>query len=315
MTTQTTESNFGPAALEFDGSWEQAHRNLTAAAFIGLLITGVIYFNAQTIISGILILINSTKEHAAFEGKTFLDRIIHGAAVMKNPVRYSLVISQFLFMLLPTIWIFKRWHTSHVFFYIRFTRVPLTELFLSVAIMVCFVPMSGAISDFLMKQLHVPDFLANINAQIFTSYSWKELVWLVVVVCITPAICEETLFRGYVQRTLERTLGAKSLFITGAMFGLFHMQPLNLLSLALLGILIGYFSYRSKSILPAIAAHFTNNFLAVLSLYKLPDGQPAIELFSFEATFLMIILSIIFGSTLLYVYHLATHRNFENVLS
>jgi uncharacterized protein len=315
MIIRRTESTLESAQPEFEGSWEKAHRNITAAACIGLLIIGVVYFNAQTIISGFLIVLNSSKEHAAFEGKTFLDRIIHAAALMKNPVRYSLVISQYLFMLLPTIWIIKRWHTSRVLSYIRFTRVPLAELFLSVALILCFAPVSGFISDFFMKQLHVPDFLANINAQIFTSYSRQELVWLVVVVCITPAFCEEILFRGYVQRTLERTIGIKSLFITGAMFGLFHMQPLNLLSLALLGILIGYVSYRSKSILPAIAAHGTNNLLAVLSLYKMPDGQPAIELFTFEPTFLMIMISIFFGGTLLYVYHLATQRNFENVLT
>lgn len=313
MIIRNTEPNSDPERPEFEGSWEKAHRNITAAACIGLLIIGVVYFNAQTIISGILIAVNSSKEHAAIEGKTFLDRFMHMAAVMKNPVRYSLVISQFFFMLLPTIWIIKRWHTSRVLWYVRFTHVPFAELFLSVVIVLCFAPLSGGISDFFMKQLHIPDFLANINAQIFTSYSRQELVWLVVVVCITPALCEETLFRGYVQRTLERTMGIKSLFITGVMFGLFHMQPLNLISLALLGILIGYFSYRSKSILPAIAAHGTNNLLAVLSLYKRPDGQPAIEVFTFEPTLLMITISIFFGGTLLYVYHLATHRNFENV--
>jgi uncharacterized protein len=307
---RTSETVSEPSLPELDGSWERAHRNITAAAFFGLLITGVVYFHAQAVLSLILISLTKFVEHTKIDGTNFIDRMMQLAAVMKNPIRYSLIISQFLFMLVPTIWIIKSWHTKQILSYVRFKRIPILELLLAVAATICFVPLSSGISEYFVKQLHIPDFLSNIDSQIFTSYSRMELLWLVVVVCITPALCEEMLFRGYVQRTLERTLGIKSLFITGTIFGLYHMQPINLISLSLLGILIGYFSYRSKNILPAMAAHFTNNFFVILSLYKMPDGEPIIEIFTLDTTFLFIIVSLVFGGILLYVYHIATQRNF-----
>lgn len=295
----------------FDGSWERAHRNITAAACIGLLIIGVLYMYAQMFLTIILVFINSSGELRAFKSGNFIERFSHTTELLKNPLRYSVFISQFLFMFLPTLWIVKRWHTVHILSYVRISRISFLELVIAVAAAICFIPVSGGISNFFMKQLNVPDFLARINTQIFTSYSLQELLWLVVVVCITPALCEELLFRGYFQRTLERTLGMKSLFIAGIIFGLYHMQPLNLISLALLGCMIGYFFYRSKSLLPGIAIHFVNNLVAVLSLYKKSDGNVIFDTFNFEITFLGGVVALMFTGGLLFVYQLITQKNFE----
>ena len=294
----------------FDGSWERAHRNITTAAFLGLIITGVVYFYAQTIITGILFFLNISGTQEIIKGKTFIEQISHTMTVLKNPLRYSLIVSQFLFMLLPIVWIIKRWHTIHVLSYVRIARIPLLELVVAVAATVCFVHVSGSISEFFVTKLNIPDFLAQVHAQIFTSYSSQELLWLIVVVCITPAVCEEMLFRGYVQRTLERTLGMKSVFITGVIFGLYHMQPLNLISLSCLGILIGYFYYRSKSLVPCIFAHFTNNLLAVLSLYKTQHEQTVFRVFDFEITFLGGIAALLLTGTLVFLYYQITKKNF-----
>jgi uncharacterized protein len=309
MASHTDTSLETPPSI-FDGSWERAHRNITTAAFLGLIITGVVYFYAQAIITGILFFLNASGTKDILKGKTFIERISHTMTVLKNPLRYSLIISQFLFMLMPIVWIIKRWHTIHVLSYARIARISLLELFVAVAATLCFVPVSGAISEFFVRELNIPDFLAQVNAQLFTSYSTQELLWLIVVVCITPAVCEEMLFRGYVQRTLERTLGMKSVFITGVIFGLYHMQPLNLISLSLLGILIGYFYYRSKSLIPCIIVHFTNNLLAVLSLYKTQHEQTIFPVFDFEITFLGGIAALLFTGGLIVLYHQITKKNF-----
>jgi membrane protease YdiL (CAAX protease family) len=308
------EESFETTSMVFDGSWERAHRSTTAAAFIGLLIVGVLYFYGQTLITIVLVFLNASGEFRALKGKNFLEQITHTIALLKNPLRYSLIVSQFLFMLVPTVWIIKRWHTIRVLSYTRITRTSILELAVAIAATVSFVPVSTGISEFLMKNLNFPDFLTQVNAQLFTSYSVKELLWLIVVVCITPAVCEEVFFRGYVQRTLERTLGMKSVFITGVIFGLFHMQPLNLISLSLLGILIGYFCYRSKSILPCIFAHFTNNLLAILSLYKTQQERTILRVFDWEITFLGSIAALLLTGVLVFVYHQVTKKSFVEQL-
>jgi len=310
METFAGQSTHTNPPQEFDGSWEKAHRSITAVACIGLLIIGVLYAYAQGFLTAVFVFFNGMGELRGSGGKDFIGRLTHTMTVLKSPMRISVFISQFLFMLVPTLWIIKRWHTTKIFSYVRVSSVSFLELGVAVAAIVCFIPVSGGISDFLTKLLNVPDFLAQINAQIFTSYSIEELLWLVVVVCITPALCEEVLFRGYFQRTLERTLGMKSLLITGIVFGLYHMQPLNLISLSLLGCLFGYFFYRSKSLLPGIAAHFVNNLLAVFSLYKTPDGNVIFEAFEFEITFLGGAAALLLTCGLLFLYHEITQKNF-----
>ena len=133
---------------------------------------------------------------------------------------------------------------------------------------------------------------------------------VVVVVCVTPAICEETLFRGYVQRTLERRIGARSLFVAGILFGLYHMRPLDLISLSLFGIMVGFFAYRSKSLLPGIAAHFTNNLIVVLSLYKMSGGRPSTPLALFHVPLIIVLLGAAGTTVLLFIYRNTTSENF-----
>ncbi len=297
-----------PTTEHFEGTWERPGKNLTAAAVLGLIIVGIIYFYGLNIVAGIAVFTKGIGIHE--KGSSFIERMTSSIMRTKNPIRVSVTVSEFIFMLIPTIWLIRRWHSKRVLSYIRLRRIPLVEVFLAVVTTIFFIPVSSFIGEFLMKELHFPDFLAQINEQIFTSYTTTELVWLVFVVCITPAICEETLFRGYFQRTLERNLGMKSIFIAGIIFGLYHMEPMNLISLSLLGILIGYFYYRSKSILPGIAAHFTNNLLAVLSLYKMSDDTPVVSFLSSETSVFMFLGGILFSGILVVVYKEITVRNF-----
>ncbi len=298
---------------EFEGSWERSDRSLTTAAILGLIIVGIIYAYAAGFISFIAIMLHGTGGTAG-ANKTFVDLLAAKAIATKNPIRYSVFISEFLFMLLPTVWIIRRWHTKDIFRYVRLRRVTGTEILLAVVAAIAFFPVSNAISNLFLRELDFPDFLTRINSEIFTSYSSKEIVWVIVVVCVTPAICEETLFRGYLQRTLERTLGAKSLFITGIIFGLFHMRPLNLVSLSLLGMMIGFFFYRSKSLLPGMAAHFTNNLMAVLSLYRLPDGKPRIPIISADLPVIGLLLAAAITVALLVLYRKETEKNFAGAV-
>ncbi len=276
---------------------------------MGFIIVGIVYVYAQGLV-GFIILALEHSESGGSNGsaKTVLDLLAAKAVATKNPIRYSVFISEFIFMLIPTIWIIRRWHTKDFLRYIRFRRVPAVEILLAVAASLFFFPASSAISDFFLRELNFPDFLMRINSELFTSYTSGEFIWVILVVCVTPAICEETLFRGYFQRTLERTIGAKSILIGGILFGLYHMRPLNLVSLSILGIMIGFFFYRSKSLLPGMAAHFTNNFIAVLSVYKLPDGKPRIPFLSVNPPTIAVIAATIIAGVAIYLYYQTTKR-------
>jgi hypothetical protein len=311
VTVNPAETQNPREPLALDGSWERAGRSSAAAAFLGFLIVGVVYFHAQAIIGVIFFLIDTAGHHVSLHGKTFIEQLTRMTLAMKGPMRIAVFVSQFLCMLLPTLWIVKHWHSTNVASYLRLNRFSVPEIILASSVTICVLPFNDYIGDFFIERLKIPDFLSRINEQLFTSYSSEELIWLLVVVCLTPAICEEILFRGYVQRTLERTLGMKSIFITGVIFGLYHMRPINLLSLVILGVLFGFFFYRSRSIFPGMAAHFVNNLFAVLALYRTPDDRPALEILTYQPTAAGVIAALCIAGILLTVYYFYTKKNEE----
>lgn len=99
---------------------------------------------------------------------------------------------------------------------------------------------------------------------------WKglSLPLLIVVLGILPAICEEAFFRGFLFSGLRQHLSAgRTVFVTAIAFGLFHVilaggaAPERLLPSTLMGVLLGWISVRTGSVLPGILLHATHNSL------------------------------------------------------
>ncbi|OGU27672.1 MAG: hypothetical protein A2X66_03355 [Ignavibacteria bacterium GWA2_54_16] len=288
-----------------DGSWERNGRSPNTSALLGLLGIGVLYFNGQSFLA--LAAVGLVRLSGGDTGSSF-DSLLTSFQSYVGPLRIVVFISQFALMLAPTLILIKRWHSSHVRAYVRLTRGSLTDVLLAVLVTVSFLPAGNYVAEEFIRQLRIPEKLMQMNAEIFTSRSPAEFLWLVIVVCVTPALCEELFFRGYIQRTFERTMDWRSVILVGAIFGLFHFNPLGLLTLAVLGMLLGYFFYRSRSILPSMAAHFTNNFIAVAALYVTSDGTP---LFSAGTIPLWLVaVTLPAGIGLLYFYHSHTAFRF-----
>lgn len=291
--------------IELNGSWENKNRSITAAAFAGLFGIGVIYFNVQSILMMILVAVYQAIFRIEVSGD-FLERIDKITAEFKTPILIALVISQYLFMLFPTLWIVKKWHTTEVKKYLRIKLSSFKEIILAVLITVSLLPFCYYISYLLLEWLDIPDIIQNLGSKLFTAQSVSEFVIIVLIVAVTPAICEEVFFRGYVQRTMERNLGAKSLVITGILFGLFHMQPLSLITLSILGVLFSFFYYRSKSIYPSAAAHFINNFIAILLLYIQSTNTEFLS--EGNIPFILVIISTLIAAGLLMTYLKVTSK-------
>jgi membrane protease YdiL (CAAX protease family) len=90
-----------------------------------------------------------------------------------------------------------------------------------------------------------------------------------------PALCEEVLFRGYVQTCLTRRVGgAAGVVVASAVFALFHLDPVHIVAVFPIGLWMGWITLRSGSLLPAMLAHFLNNLLSVLQVVLDPSDQP-----------------------------------------
>jgi membrane protease YdiL (CAAX protease family) len=102
-----------------------------------------------------------------------------------------------------------------------------------------------------------------------------ELLFVILVVAVVPAIVEELLFRGLIQKIFERLMSpVVSAVMAGTIFGLYHVNPFEIVPLVGLGVFFGLLRYRSQSLLVPIAAHFFNNLMAVLaSFYGVQDDN------------------------------------------
>ncbi len=108
--------------------------------------------------------------------------------------------------------------------------------------------------------------------------------FLFVAVAITPAVCEELIFRGYLQRQVERSLGLVwSIVMIGVLFGLYHLQLTKALPLAVLGIYLGYIVWATGSVWTGTLVHLLNNGFAVL-MVSYARSQPDLDLEALEAT-------------------------------
>jgi membrane protease YdiL (CAAX protease family) len=78
---------------------------------------------------------------------------------------------------------------------------------------------------------------------------------------------EEMLFRGIIQRDLQRALGKwNGLHVTSFLFGIMHMSwrsPEELLFTTLSGYLLGYVYMRTNSLIMPISLHGVNNTMLV----------------------------------------------------
>lgn len=96
---------------------------------------------------------------------------------------------------------------------------------------------------------------------------WENApIWLVIISsALLPAICEETAFRGVLFGTLQnkcRILVA--VLITGAVFGLYHMNLIKFFVVGFLGCVLAYAVYKTGSIAVSMWMHFLNNLFSVL---------------------------------------------------
>jgi len=80
---------------------------------------------------------------------------------------------------------------------------------------------------------------------------------------ITPAICEELLFRGLILSGLRRYGSWPAIVISSLLFALAHASIYRLLPTFCLGLLLGHVVQRTGSIACSMLVHALNNGVAV----------------------------------------------------
>ena len=144
------------------------------------------------------------------------------------------------------------------------------------------VPLINLLGD-LNSKMHLPSFLAPVEqwmrdsedkAAVLTKAFLDmpdpgALLFNLFMIALLPAIGEEWLFRGVVQRLFSEWSGKKQVGIWAAalLFSAMHLQFYGFVPRLLLGALLGYLLLWSGSIWLPMLAHFLNNAAAVIAAY------------------------------------------------
>ncbi len=241
-----------------------------------------------------------------------------------NAVRLMTMGGQILFILFPALLLSKMVYED-VTTVIRF-RYPTKNQILTFSVgMIILIPLLQNylyIQNYFIEQLaqsnefvnHLKQLVDKLDklveetyGQILTANNFIDAFLIVVVVAITPAICEEVFFRGFVQKSFEQRYKPYwSALITAIFFGLYHFNPYGLIPLIALGFYLGWSAYTTNSIFIPMILHFINNFTAVTAYFlfgeeDLIESNVVPEEGIGQSVIIFILLLILFGGLVFYI--------------
>ena len=146
-------------------------------------------------------------------------------------------------------------------------------------------PLIGMISGIIIGLFLEESAALKEMSDIFRQQSQSGFIaQLILMIAVTPALCEELLFRGYVQSRLTRVFRPVfGILVSSIAFAAFHMDPVHVIAVVPLGLFLGWLTWQSGSLLPAILGHFANNLVSVLAIGIAPTADtntfslPALE--------------------------------------
>jgi len=243
--------------------------------------------------------------------------------------RLILVFQQIGFFILPAI-VFLKLSTNSPQAFILWRKN--VNILVSISVIVLLLSFMPVVNFFiwLNESMVFPEFLAGIeavfrsmedNAAVLTEALIKmdgisDFLYLTLLVAVLPAIGEELMFRGVIQRLL--TVRFKNyhwgIWVSAFLFSAIHLQFYGFLPRMLLGALFGYMLVYTGSIVYPMVAHFVNNFASLLLAYLIQHGKVQEEIDNIGANleWQFILPGLAFTSVLFY--YLWKNRNRELIM-
>jgi len=159
-------------------------------------------------------------------------------------------------------------------------------LLLAIICIITSIPFINYITS-MNELMQLPEFLSGIEEwmrkmedkntrltqEMLANQAWEMILLDILILAIIPAIGEEFLFRGIIQRGIEKKTHNIHLAIwcSAFIFSTIHLQFYGFFPRMFMGAIFGYMLYWGKSIWIPIACHFTNNFLVIITSHLYPE--------------------------------------------
>lgn len=122
--------------------------------------------------------------------------------------------------------------------------------------------------DVLLSRLHLPDLLKE-------SFDILQSGWMgILAIAVAGPILEELLFRGAITKILlQKYTPTKAILFSALIFGVFHVNPVQVVGGCIIGLLLAWIYYKTASLIPCILIHIINNSLSVYFSLRYPDAE------------------------------------------
>lgn len=176
-------------------------------------------------------------------GKSFLN------LKKSPPLWYYVLIPLFLFSLMPLMNIIIQWNES--------------------------LSLPGSMTGIEQKMKSMEESSKNLIELMISGTTGFDLFINLLLVGMLPAVGEELLFRGVLQKHFGEWFKNPhiSVFLAAFVFSAIHFQFYGFVPRLILGMIFGYLVYFSGSLWPAVFAHFFNNSMAVMAMYFTNTGK------------------------------------------
>lgn len=199
---------------------------------------------------------------------------------VRNFMRGALLINHLLSFLVPALL------TGYVFFRKKWAKEvgirdapPISKLVLGVLLTVMAFPLAQVAFtanrwvvekiSWLQSLVASESASENLMEGLLVMPSPWEMIFSLVVMAVIPAIGEEMVFRGILQKQMQRITANPytGILVTALIFSLAHFQIQRFFAIFLLGVVLGLVFYWTKNLWVPIAGHFVFNGTQVVAAY------------------------------------------------
>ena len=170
-------------------------------------------------------------------------------------------------------------------------RLSFKQALISFFFAVAALPLIAMLAEW-NKGMEFPSFLASVEEMMrqmeesakvlterFLNTSSVGMLFInLFVMAFLPAMCEEMLFRGWLQRILVARVNYHvAIWVVTFVFSAIHFQFYGFVPRMLIGAALGYLYCYTGSLWAPIIAHFTNNAMAVITAFLSYNGYTSID--------------------------------------
>jgi len=199
-----------------------------------------------------------------------------------NFLRYLMIAQDISLFIIPAIVIRNLMRQDRRHNLSDFGAPRITEIALLVILAFCIIPITGFTGQ-LNSEMNLPDWMigieewmkekeadaGNVTNLLINSDTFGVMIFNVVMISVLPAISEELIFRGVLQKIFYGffSSGQPAIWITAFLFSALHLQFYGFIPRFILGLVFGYLFFWSGTLWFPVIAHFLNNAVSVVASY------------------------------------------------